>query len=81
MEIVFIIILILLVFYAFGASGKLKKEILKKDNQIATLSRENSQLKADVSKLQMDKVTLTKKIAELLQHNDASWCFTFVTIR
>ncbi|MCS4304174.1 DUF4041 domain-containing protein [Chryseobacterium sp. BIGb0232] len=71
MEIVLIIILLLLVFYAFGTSGKLKKEILQKDNQIATLNRENNQLKTDISKIQTDKVTLNKKVAELLQHNDA----------
>lgn len=71
MEIVLIIILLLLVFYAFGKSGTLKKESLKKDTKIANLNRENSQLKTDVLKLQTDKGVLSKKNAELLQHNDA----------
>lgn len=70
MEIVLIIILFVFLLYAFGKSGKLKKESLQKDTQIASLNRENSQLKNDLSKLQMDKVTLSKKVAELLQHND-----------
>lgn len=70
MEIVLIIILFVFLLYAFGKSGKLKKESLQKDTQIASLNRENSQLKSDLSKLQMDKVTLSKKVAELLQHND-----------
>lgn len=71
MEIVLIIVLLVLVFYAFGKSGTLKKESLKKDAKIANLNRENSQLKTDVSKLQTDKGLLSKKNTELLQHNDA----------
>lgn len=71
MEIVLIIFLLLLVFYAFGTSGKFKKESLKKDTKIADLNRENSQLKIDISKLQKDKGLLSKKNAELLHHNDA----------
>ncbi|PTT23437.1 DUF4041 domain-containing protein [Chryseobacterium sp. HMWF028] len=56
--------------YAFGKSGKFKKESLKKETQITNLKRENDRLKAEVSKLQLDKITLSKKIAEVLQHND-----------
>lgn len=57
--------------YAFGKSGKFKKESLKKEAQITNLKRENDQLKVEVSKLQLDKITLSKKIAEVLQHNDS----------
>jgi len=57
--------------YAFGKSGKFKKESLKKEAQITKLKRENDQLKVEVSKLQLDKITLSKKIAEVLQHNDS----------
>lgn len=71
MEIVLIIFLLLLVLYAFGTSGKLQKESLKKDTKIANLNRENNQFKTDISKLQTDKGILSKKNAELLQHNDA----------
>lgn len=57
--------------YAFGKSGKFKKESLKKEAQITNLKRENDQLNVEISKLQLDKITLSKKIAEVLQHNDS----------
>ncbi|MDM1555138.1 MULTISPECIES: DUF4041 domain-containing protein [Chryseobacterium] len=71
MEILIIIVLVIVTIYINTKSRKLKKEVLKKDNQITTLSRDNNQLKAEVSQLQMDKIVLNKKIAELLQHNNA----------
>ncbi|RKE80926.1 MULTISPECIES: GIY-YIG nuclease family protein [unclassified Chryseobacterium] len=71
MEILLIIILFVLIIYAFSTSGKLKKELLQKNTQITNLNQENSLLKVEISKLHLDKVTLSKKIAELLQHNDA----------
>lgn len=71
MIVLLIIALLILVIIAFGKSGNLKKELLKKETQIAALNRENDRLKADVSKLQTDKGLLSRKIAELLQHNDA----------
>ncbi|WP_431609276.1 DUF4041 domain-containing protein [Chryseobacterium sp. 'Rf worker isolate 10'] len=71
MAILLIIILFILMLYAFGKSGKFKKESLKKEAQITNLKRENDQLKVEVSKLQLDKITLSKKIAEVLQHNDS----------
>lgn len=71
MEVLIIIVLVIVIIYMNTKSGKLKKEVLKKDNQIATLSRENSQLKTDLSTLQMDRITLNKKVAELIQHNNA----------
>ncbi|KAA2222626.1 GIY-YIG nuclease family protein [Chryseobacterium sediminis] len=71
MAILLIIILFILMLYAFGQSGKFKKESLKKETQVTNLKRENNQLKAEVSKLQLDKITLSKKIAEVLRHNDA----------
>ena len=48
-----------------------KKNSFKKNTQITNLNQENSLLKVEISKLHLDKVTLSKKIAELLQHNDA----------
>lgn len=57
--------------YAFSKSGKFKKESLQKDTQITNLKGENSRLKIEVSKLQLDKNTLNRKIIELSQHNDA----------
>lgn len=57
--------------YAFSTSGKLKKESLQKDTQITNLKGENSRLKIEVSKLQLDHNTLNRKIVELSQHNDA----------
>ncbi|WP_159075512.1 hypothetical protein, partial [Mycobacterium tuberculosis] len=71
MEILIIIVLFVLMIIAFGKSGNLKKELLQKETKIAALARENNQLKTDLSKLQTDKGTLSKKMAELLQHNDA----------
>ncbi|TZF93787.1 DUF4041 domain-containing protein [Chryseobacterium panacisoli] len=57
--------------YAFGTSGKFKKESLRKDTLITNLKRENNELKMERSRLQLDKNTLNKKVAELMQHNDA----------
>lgn len=57
--------------YAFSTSGKFKKESLQKDTQITNLKGENSRLKIEVSKLQLDNNTLNRKIVELSQHNDA----------
>ncbi|WP_278353563.1 DUF4041 domain-containing protein [Chryseobacterium gleum] len=71
MAILLIIILLILMLYAFSTSGKLKKESLQKDTQITNLKGENSRLKIEVSKLQLDHNTLNRKIVELSQHNDA----------
>lgn len=71
MEILIIIVLFVLMIIAFGKSGNLKKELLKKDTKIAALTSENNQLKTDLSKLQTDKMNLSRKLAEVLQHNDA----------
>ncbi|AZA76175.1 DUF4041 domain-containing protein [Chryseobacterium sp. G0186] len=71
MEILLIIVLFFLMIYAFRKSGQLKKELLQKDKKIAILHEENNHLKTDLSNLQADRITLSKKITELLQHNDA----------
>ncbi|WP_426478211.1 DUF4041 domain-containing protein [Chryseobacterium sp. CBSDS_008] len=71
MEILLIIILFVLILYTVSTSGRLKKEILQKDTQITSLKRDNNQLKIEISNIQLDKITLSKKVAELLQHNDA----------
>lgn len=71
MAILLIIILFILMLYAFGTSGKFKKESLRKDTLITNLKRENNELKMEISKLQLDKITLNKKMAELMQHNNA----------
>ncbi|WP_198425310.1 GIY-YIG nuclease family protein [Chryseobacterium panacisoli] len=71
MAVLLIIILFILMLYAFGTSGKFKKESLRKDTLITNLKRENNELKMERSRLQLDKNTLNKKVAELMQHNDA----------
>ncbi|WP_336687406.1 DUF4041 domain-containing protein [Chryseobacterium bernardetii] len=71
MEIVLIIILILVSLFAFATLGNVKKQSAGKDTSIANLNRENNQLRVDILKLQTDKDLLSKKNAELLQHNDA----------
>lgn len=71
MAILLIIILFILMLYAFNKSGKFKKESLRKDTQITNFKKENNELKMEISKLQLDKMTLNKKITELMRHNDA----------
>ena len=70
MAILLIIILFILMLYAFNKSGKFKKESLRKDTLITNFKKENNELKMEISKLQLDKMTLNKKIAELMRHND-----------
>lgn len=65
MEIVFIIILFGLMLYAFSKSGKIKKEVVQKDQQISNLNREISQLKIEISNHQSDKRTLNDKFQRL----------------
>ena len=71
MAILSIIILLILMLYAFNKSEKLKKESLRKETLITNFKKENNELKMEISKLQLDKMTLNKKVAELMQHNDA----------
>ncbi|MDW9381456.1 GIY-YIG nuclease family protein [Chryseobacterium sp. JV558] len=71
MAILLIIILFILMLYAFNKSGKFKKESLRKDTQITNFKKENNELKMEISKLQLDKMTLNQKIAELMRYNDA----------
>jgi cell division protein FtsL len=65
MEIVLIIILFGLMLYAFSKSGKTKKEVTQKDQQIANLNREINQLKIEISSHQSDKRSLNDKIQRL----------------
>ncbi|MDR3024960.1 DUF4041 domain-containing protein [Chryseobacterium sp.] len=71
MAILLIIILFILMLYAFNKSGKFKKESLRKDTLISNFKNENNELKMEISKLQLDKMTLNKKITELMRNNDA----------
>lgn len=71
MAILLIIILFILMLYAFSTSGKFKKESLRKDTLITNFKKENNELKMEISKLQLDKMTLNKKMTELMRHNDA----------
>ncbi|MDQ0594505.1 hypothetical protein QFZ37_002874 [Chryseobacterium ginsenosidimutans] len=65
MEIVLIIIFFGLMLYAFSRSGKIKKEVIQKDLQIANLNKEINQLKIDISNNQADKRSLNDKIQRL----------------
>ncbi|REC47457.1 GIY-YIG nuclease family protein [Chryseobacterium pennipullorum] len=71
MEILLIMVLLFLMIYAFNKSRQLKKELLQKDKKIAILHEENNLLKTELTGLQADKITLSKKIAEVMSHNDA----------
>lgn len=65
MEIILIIILSLLVLYAFIILGKTKKESAAKDSRIIALSQEISQLKNEASNHLSDKKSLNDKIQRL----------------
>ncbi|MFP3590502.1 DUF4041 domain-containing protein [Chryseobacterium sp. SIMBA_038] len=65
MGIVLIIIFFCLMMFAFIKSGNLKKEITKKDAQIARLNLEINQLKNEITNHQTDKKSLNDKIQRL----------------
>ncbi len=65
MEIILIIILFLLMLYAFIMLGKTKKESVEKDHRIAALSQEISRLKNEISSHLSDKRSLNDKIQRL----------------
>ncbi|KAA0125995.1 DUF4041 domain-containing protein [Chryseobacterium sp. SN22] len=65
MEIILIIILFLLMLYAFIMLGKTKKESVEKGNRITALSQEISQLKNEISSHLSDKRSLNDKIQRL----------------
>jgi hypothetical protein len=65
MEIILIIILFLLMLYAFIMLGKTKKESAAKDQRISALSQEISQLKNEISSHLSDKRSLNDKIQRL----------------
>ncbi|WP_066758944.1 DUF4041 domain-containing protein [Chryseobacterium glaciei] len=65
MGIVLIIIFFCLMMFAFMKSGNIKKELAKKDAQIARLNLEINQLKNEISGHQTDKRSLNDKIQRL----------------
>lgn len=65
MEIILIIVFFFLMVFAFIRLGNIKKELIKKDAQIASLNLEINQLKIDISNHQTDKRSLNDKIQRL----------------
>ncbi len=65
MEIILIIILFLLMLYAFSMLGKTKKQSAEKDKRITALSQEISQLKNEISGHVSDKRSLNDKLQRL----------------
>ena len=71
MQILLIVLLICLTFYAFSKLNKVKKELIQKNAQINNLNAQINQLNNEILGHQSDKRTLNDKILQLKNHNDA----------